>query len=544
MADGTADDIFAQNQRMPKMKRIAELLFVTLFAAVACDGLGDSDPEDRSLGNDLSHDMIVLGKQLEDPYSVKNMTKALESLYPTKAGQSLHATDMYVRFLPETDQQMSALLATGLVLVDHPLDFQIIRDGDYYHDPLIDDGLITWQYAVVPADFKLPSGVRCEILDECYIPSSVVSTKADGLDWAEIEREAYRLTGNEEMILSSGATKASASTSPKGRITIVDPDANGGKAFGVAGVTVLCNSFVKFASATTDRDGYYEMRTKFASDVRYRLMFQNSKGFAIGFNLLLVPASTSALGKTTPEGIDCEITSASDRKLFSRAVVNNAVYDYYERCNEEDLGILPPPGNLRLWLFQNLASSSTPMLRQGTVLDQGLFKKYLGEYAKLISVFLPDITVGLKGADSYSDIYSMTSHELAHSSHYMKVGNAYWNKYINYIITSFVKNFGADYGTGNGEGAGHCEVGEDWGYFMQNLLYHDRYGGTMPSYGMSFWFHPQIFRYLNERGLSVKEIYKALDSDVTSKELLRDKLTSLYPSQASMINQVFTRYAE
>ena len=184
------------------------------------------------------------------------------------------------------------------------------------------------------------------------------------------------------------------------------------------------------------------------------------------------------------------------------------------------------------------------MLRQGTVLDQGLFKKYLGEYAKLISVFLPDITVGLKGADSYSDIYSMTCHELAHSSHYMKVGNAYWNKYINYIITSFVKNFGADYGTGNGEGAGHCEVGEDWGYFMQNLLYHDRYGGTMPSYGMSFWFHPQIFRYLNERGLSVKEIYKALDSEVSSKELLRDKLTSLYPSQASMINQVFTRYAE
>lgn len=523
------------------MKRFAEILLLSVLCTASCDIWNDDEREDMSVGDALSHEMIVLGKQLDDPYSVRNMTKAVESLYPTKAGVSLTATDMYVRFLPESDEQMTTLLGSGLVLIDHPLDYQIIRDGDYYHDPLVGDGKITWQYAVVPADFKMPSGVRCEILDECYIPDAMI-TKADGLDWDAIEKEAFRLTGNEDML--EAVTKAGkTSSSPKGRITIVDPDANGGKAFGVAGVTVLCNTFVKFATAYTDRDGYYEMTAKFSSDVRYRLMFRNQLGFGIGLNLLLVPASTSALGKTTPEGIDCEISASSDRKLFSRAAVNNAVYDYFQRCNEEDLDIAAPPKDIRLWLFQNLRSSSTPMLRHGTLLDQGLFAKYLGKYSAIISLFLPDITVGLDDADSYSHIYSITCHELAHASHFSQVGKEYWDKYINYVIKSFVKDFSTDYGTGEGEGAGYCEVGEDWGYFMHNLLYHDRYGGEMPSYGMNYWFHPQIFRYLNERGLSTGQLFKALTSEVTDIDSLKGKLVSLYPSQVSIINQVFERYA-
>lgn len=517
------------------------MIAVTAVIAVSCDPSG-LDPEDRSSGDAVSHEMIVLGDQLDNPYSVENMTKAMQSLYPTKAGSGLSATDMYVRFLPETDEQMTALAETGLVLMDHPLDYQILRDGDWYHDPLIDDDRITWQYAVVPSTFKLPSGVRCEILEECYIPDGTMTRSPGGLDWDAIERESFRLTGNGDMLGS--VTKGSPAAYPKGQITIVDPDANGGKPFGVAGVKVLCNTFVKFSSAVTDRDGYYEMKTKYSSDVRYRLMFENSKGFSIGFNLLLVPASTSALGKTSPEGIDCTITSSSDRKLFCRAAVNNAVYDYYERCSEDDLDIGIPPSGMRIWIFQNLNQSSTPMLRHGTFFDQGRMAAYLGEYSKLLSVFLPDVTLGLKNAAGYSDIYCISSHEISHASHFSQVGNAYWDRYIDYVIRSFINERGSCYGDGSGEDAGYCEVGEEWGYFMQNLLYHDRYGGEMPAYGMNYWFHPQIFRFLNERGMSVRQLFRALKPDVTSSEMLERTLVSMYPAQSSMINQVFSRYAE
>ena len=38
---------------------------------------------DYTYGQELSHDKIVLGDRLENPYKTENITKALQSLYPT-----------------------------------------------------------------------------------------------------------------------------------------------------------------------------------------------------------------------------------------------------------------------------------------------------------------------------------------------------------------------------------------------------------------------------------------------------------------------------
>ena len=83
-----------------------------------------------------------------------------------------------------------------------------------------------------------------------------------------------------------------------------------------------------------------------------------------------------------------------------------------------------------------------------------------------------------------------------------------------------------------------------WGYFMQNSMWHDRYGGNMPNSGSSYWFHPQIFRYLEERGISKSQIFAALQKDVHSRAALKAKLLSLYPSKSAVIRQVFERYSE
>jgi hypothetical protein len=204
-----------------------------------------------------------------------------------------------VRFLPADDVEYDALVAAGVHLVDHPLDYEILVEGDWYHDPLVPEGDVTWQYAVVEPDFEFPD-IRYEIIDECYIAEHDTGTRAgDGIDWAAVEREAYVLTGNADR-LSEISTKAATKVTPSGRITIVDEHANGGKAFGVAGVMVSCNSFVKFDHAYTDRDGYYKMNKTFSSELRYRMIFKNQKGFSIGFNLVLLPASVSTLGKTGP----------------------------------------------------------------------------------------------------------------------------------------------------------------------------------------------------------------------------------------------------
>ena len=519
-----------------------------LFAAAVLLGApgcqkGDSqlpDYEDMSTGEALSHEMIVLGKKLDDPYSVSNMTKALSSLYPTKAITTLTPTDVYVRFLPKSEEEYDRLCGMGIEMLDHPLDYQIIRDGDYYHDPLIADDSMTWQYAVVPHGFALPKDITHEILDDCFI-SDHAATKASDIDWEAVERESFRMTGNGDLVLPQ--TKAGGEC-PKGRITIVDENYAGGKPFGVAGVKVVVNTFVKFASAYTDRDGYYEISKRYSSNIRYRLLFTNSSGFSIGFNAILIPASMSTLGKSYPSGLDAQISRESERKLFCRCVVNNAAYDYISRCTEEDMGISRPPMDLRIWIFQGLNSSSTVMLHHGTLLGESIFSKYLGNYSSLLAVFLPDITIGAKDHNDYASLYSDTVHELAHASHFAQVGLKFWNSYIWYIINSFIATGKTDYGDGTGDGAGICEIGEMWGYFMQNLMFNDRYGGTMPTAGQVWWFKPQIRRYLHDRGLSRSDIYAALVADVTDRGKLRDKLISLYPDRRAIIEQVFTRYAE
>ena len=493
----------------------------------------------------LSHGMIELGEKLEDPYTVENMQEAVARLYPTRAGSvSIKATDLYVRFLPKTEEEYALLLSKGLKLTDHPVDYRIVKEGDYYHDPELSENAITWQYAVVSKDFEFPAGVRCEILDECYLSENDPVTRSEsGIDWDAVEAEAYRLTGNADLY---PATRADGEVSfPSGRITVEDPDAFGGKPYGVAGVMVCCNSFVKFATAYTDRDGYYQLPKKYSSTPRYRLVFKNSAGFSIGLNLILVPASVSTLGTGPAAGVDVHIDAGSDGALWRRAVVNNAAYDYIARCASSDLDLRTPSQDLRIWIFKNLSSSSAAMLHHGAFVGSNeLIQRYLGGYSSLLKTFLPDLTIGAKAGDgAFVDLYSAVMHEMAHASHYAQVGNAWWNPYITYVIRSYVTEGRQAYGSGSGEDAGYCEVGEMWAYFMESVLFQDRYGGDLPAFGTSFWFYPQIFRYLYERGMTCADIYKALKPGVTSRDDLLDELVLLFPEQERTISQVFNRYS-
>lgn len=517
-------------------------LIVAIFMSLSCSkyttDVDEGNGRDRL--QNLSHEMIVLGKRLENPYKTENMSKALASLYPSKAGLiAVSPTDLYVRFLPKNQAELDALREADIYLIDHPLDYDILVEGDWYHDPEVPDGNVTWQYAVVPVDFHFPN-IEYQIIHNCFIPDSNDATRSAGIDWEAVERQAYIITGNETRLNDASLTKATKGT-PSGRITIIDDQANGGKPFGVAGVRVSCNSFVRFAHCYTDRDGYYEMPKEFSSTLRYRLVFENEKGFSIGFNLVLVPASVSTLGKSGPEGVSAEISSSSEQKLFRRCVINNAAYDYISRCKYEDMNILPPPYDLRLWIFYSLESSSAVMLHHGAAIESELISTYLGEFAPLLEYFMPDVTIGVKDKDDYASLYSVVCHELAHASHFAQVGTAYWNKYIRYIIESYVTT-GDAYGDGLSADAGYCGVGESWAYYLESMMFKERYGGSIPTFGSSYWFYPQIFRYLDERGVTRSDIFSVLEGNVASKADLKSALIRNFPQKRTIIEQVFSRY--
>lgn len=518
------------------MRRFA--IYLILIAACACSAQNHEIlpplPEEQ-----ISHGMIVLGEKLEDPYSVDNMSKALASLYPTKA-VSVSTTHFYVRFLPSDQGQYELLEELGVEMLDHPVDFSILKEGDYYHDPDIPEGDITWQYAVVPPDFPFPSGIEYEILDRCHIAEQPLATRSpDGIDWEAVERESFRLTGNAGMLLAAKGDDVS--SSPEGHIRIID-DFKSKEAFGVAGVKVSCNVFVKFAHAYTDEDGHYKIEKAFNSEPRYRIVFKNKKGFGIGLNLIFFPASVSTLGKQSPSGCSITVNKRSDRALFRRCVVNNAGWDYYNICHS-DAGMLSlPPSNLRIWLFDLLSCSSAIMLQQGVLLDGSIIEDYLGKYYSLVKFFLPDITLGLQYCEDYPSIYAASIHELAHTSHYMQVGNDYWNKLAEYVIKSFITSGFITYGVGTEKDHGYCEVAEMWAYYMQTRLFRERYSGSGAAFGTTFWFFPQIFNYMDERGLTCYKTFNALTPDVHDKEALRMKLLRLYPDAKTLINLAFSSY--
>lgn len=522
------------------MKNLILVLAALLAASCTKSGL---EHDARIVASpDLDHGMIELGERLDDPYTVENMEASLNDLYPTKAERVvLSATHYYVRFLPTGEAQYDRLEAMGVEMIDHPLDYSIVKEGDYYHDPGIDDESITWQYAVVSCDFPFPADIRHEIVDECFFAENAPQTKAlEGIDWEAVERNSYVLTGNAAML--KPATKGSyPETCPSGRITVVD-DYYGQNECGVAGVQVSCNSFVKFAHAYTDKDGYYKMNRTFTTDLRYRLVFKNEKGFGIGFNLLLIPASISTLGKNSPLGVNVRVDKFSEEKLFSRCVVNNAAYEYYERCKEDGCKIKTPPGNLRIWLFQLLSRSSSPMLQQGILVDNSILKEYLGIYLPLLKLFLPDIMLGLKDRNDYASIYNETVHELSHASHFVQAGKQYWETFIKFILVSYVTSGWMIFGNGTEENHGYCEVAEMWAFYHQTKLFRDRYRTNSVTFGGSYWFSPQIFLNIDQRGIDRFRIFRALRAEITDVEDLQSELINLYPESRSTINQAFDRY--
>lgn len=524
------------------MKKLVYVLLAAA-AAVACEKSGsisENVPDDEI--SRLAHDEIVLGERLENPYKTVNVTKALAALYPTKGREAVETTDLYVRFLPADDGQMGTLEALGFDMLDHPLDYSIKVEGDYYRDPGVGEDAITWQYALVPKDFAFPDGIRYEVIDECFLSEHHQTRAGEGIDWEAVERESYILTGNGDMLLPE--TRAGEEkTSPTGRICIVDDEAFGGKPVGVAGVKVVCNSFVRFGSAYTDRDGFYTIDKKYSAKLRYRLVFKNEKGFSIGLNLIIVPASVSTLGKASAEGVSVTVTKDSDARLFRRCAVNNSAYDFYERCGEDDLGITPPPSGLRIWILPFLSSSAAMMTHHGTIIDNAAIAAFLTYYAIIVKLAAPDVVISTKDQESFSQIYDLVCHELAHSCHYAQVGNAWWDKYIWFIVREFAGAGETSYGTGDEDDAGYVELGEMWAYFLESKMHKDRYGGTTPAYGTSWWFYPQIFRYLDDRGVTASDICAALTEDVKDRAGLEARLTALYPSKKALIEQVFTRYA-
>lgn len=494
---------------------------------------------------------------LPDPYALKNM-QAVYDQYGIK--NVLEATDVYVRFLPQNQEQLTLLEDVyGLALFDYPLDINI-PDEEEYIDPTIPEGEIPWQYTTVKPDFVFPDDITCQVLYDCYIPEDVTMIETPGtragetikvdLEQAAFERLGYDVGVGDTRSGGGGGFYSSG-------YVYVDNIKNP-----VPGVRVKVNSYTKIRFTTTGRNGYFRSDWKFwQENLKYTVVFINKiKDFIIWEGL-----GDRCKYKVTmhKSGGDINLSNGMPRKW---AIVNNATWDYYDTCTV--YGISLPPPDLKIWVMPKYSNSSASMIRRVPLsqiplvspeaISNDLFNALLGITNFVSGLFdwlglKPDLTIGVKN-NTDREIYEAVSHELAHASHFSQVGSEYWGKYISHIVQNWLDKHDT-YGDGTEPFAGVCAVGEMWGYAMGHIRECDEYdydrfdftynGNTYPivNFYHPEWIIPHIIWDLNRNEiLYYEEIYTCLTTDVDSVEKLGKKMLSMYPDSVAGLIRTFGAY--
>lgn len=553
-------------------------LFSVFGATTSCkDELVEESSDDLGSAEAVSVDKekfgntIILGKKLNNPYSLKNMQAAYDSLcmasgVATRSVDMLQPTHLYVRFLPKDSVDINRLDKEKLDLFCYPLDYDVEQWGDYYHDPSIPADQPTWQYTRVPVGYDFPD-VQYEILDTCFIPEDEdeVETRMAGnaFSLGELEDAAYEHSGNGDMLVKD---ELRAKHSPCGTFTVYNDST--GRYEGVAGIAVRMGKFVKWFHVYTDRDGYYFTKSTFRTDPHYWIYFDNKKGFKIGSWSVFANARLCAMGKHSNKGYSHAFEKGSE--MWAHCAVNNAAYYMYENFASYI------PSDMRLWVINGTKNGCAAMLNHGTAFKykvavvfaallagptidaaSGLTPPSVNPMAASVSTHAspaiatvvaplvpaitalsPDIIVGAdKGYDTdgyhdgYYGLFETTCHELSHSMHFKRVTKVFWNHYIDGIVEC--SKGGETYGTSPNDSqfSGIIGVGETWGYAMGFYMLNKRYGtrqepGTDPQ---KRWFKPKETKILfDEKKITPLQFLNCMDNSVKNLQSLNAVLSSRY----------------
>jgi hypothetical protein len=230
---------------------------------------------------------MVLGRKLDNPYSVANMQKAWDTLvrYESNLVQgmqlTIQATHVYVKLDPQNEEELSALKRdTTIAYYTYPLDHAIERAGHYYHDPAKSPDMPTYHYAAVPVGKELPA-VGHEILEQLFIPDAYKDGMTGPLGDNEEVIEALvetslALTGNVEsehgrIQGNSGGRVSGSKWRPAGVIRVFDNSSNPNLNRPMRGVKVKARRWFTTHTGVTGDNGHYSVDGQFRRDAEYNI---------------------------------------------------------------------------------------------------------------------------------------------------------------------------------------------------------------------------------------------------------------------------------
>jgi hypothetical protein len=311
--------------------------------------------------------------------------------------------------LPKNEEEWALLKSdTTLLLYDFPLDYEIAEQGTYYHDPSLPQNAITWQYAVVPMDYKIPN-IQHEILYEAFIPAHEDESmlKSSELDFYDrLEEESFRITGNLPGPSEGNRLKGLWSKwNPRGRITVYD-DLLG--EIPLEGVSVHARWSVNIKTCLTNADGYFSM-SSFRNDVNYSIKWERADYDIRDGDLL------QAWYNGPKSGGEWNLCINGGKSLMFATIHRAADKSFYG----DNLGIhRPKQANKTKICYKDSYNSDKAAVFWGNWGVVGV---------------LPDIRIwGRTASNNFratNTIFAHTIHELGHQSHWQLIGA------LNYAFT-------------------------------------------------------------------------------------------------------------
>lgn len=434
----------------------------------------DDDEEDELL--EMHDTTMILGKQLENPYSVVNMAAARKALIASGTPASMlpivKRTHRYVRFKPANDDELKALhaLDTTIVYYEYPLDYEIVQNGVSYHDPSITDTLPTYQYAAI-SDTQWNSiadslNVEYAVLEDlCIIdedsgaggvvigpinpdpvkpidpivpiPNPGDTTRLNSITPVSdinssmvnesvidmLMAKSFELTGNEYEGGGDGVATYASKWRPAGTIRAYDDVV--GDYVPLEGVRVRARRWFTTHKGTTDANGHFSCNGRFRRRANYSIVWDTRR-----YNIrdrYFVQAYYNGPKIRGDWNLDI-----SGGKSVRYATIHRAAWRFYYG----DVGGLSRPGNSR---------------KENIAYIHGKGNNRWGDYNRQWGMgILQDIRIyGKDYRDktwlTLHEIFATTCHELGHAAHYTRAKSNYkksetrhlesWARFVEYYLT-------------------------------------------------------------------------------------------------------------
>jgi hypothetical protein len=365
---------------------------------------------------------IILGAKLNNPYTIANMQKAYHLLYGINT--QILPNNLYIRFKPASVAQLEILEDNeDLELQDYPMDYEVIKDGDYYQDPNLGTEDIPWLYSVVPVTYKAPAGIQHEVVAPIHIPNNnpLLEDMAESVA-AGVNYEAKIIDGQKVIVRADIKNKeggpvylyppeppcddscgggggnppppANDPKIPRGVIKVQDiPGCNlQNTNVPLRQARVICKRWFKIDKMYTNDQGQFVSTKKFKNKVKVTVKTKNgnakiSKIRGIRFWQMLFPVkkrigvfSQGAMANIAFTFSKPGNTNAHDPELpyWVAATTHNSVVEFRQYATE--FGIGQPPAKLKVmvsnWGEGFRATGAAPM-----------FNKCNGDLATLYAAF-------------------------------------------------------------------------------------------------------------------------------------------------------------